>query len=117
MLGTVRDRRAPATRELVLPITTMAEENGTYVNRDGRVQRFLQAKGAPGMARPAGGSPGEVLARPGPGQRCAGDRAPRRSRAGRSTDPAFAGLTLRRPRLHRARCSRAGRAPARERAR
>ena len=31
----------------------MAEENGTYVNRDHRVQRYFQAKPAPGMARPA----------------------------------------------------------------
>jgi predicted molibdopterin-dependent oxidoreductase YjgC len=38
---------------LVLPITAMPEENGTYVNRDKRVQRFTQAKAAPGMARPA----------------------------------------------------------------
>ncbi len=38
---------------LVLPVPTMAEEHGTYVNRDGRVQRFVQARGAPGMSRPA----------------------------------------------------------------
>ena len=31
----------------------MAEENGTYVNRDGRVQRFTQLGVPPGMARPA----------------------------------------------------------------
>jgi NADH-quinone oxidoreductase subunit G len=37
---------------LVLPVTAMAEENGTWVNRDRRVQRFAQAKAAPGMARP-----------------------------------------------------------------
>ena len=39
--------------ELVLPVTTMAEEQGVYVNRDQRAQRFLPAKAAPGMARPA----------------------------------------------------------------
>ena len=38
---------------LLLPVSTMAEENGTYMNRDGRVQRFTQAKAPPGMARPA----------------------------------------------------------------
>src|SRR5690242_3436818 len=38
---------------LILPVTTMAEENGTYVNRDGRIQRFNQARSQPGMARPA----------------------------------------------------------------
>src|SRR3989442_924609 len=36
-----------------LPIADVAEEEGTFVNRDGRVQRYLQAKPAPGMARPA----------------------------------------------------------------
>ncbi|MGH7627799.1 MAG: 2Fe-2S iron-sulfur cluster-binding protein [Gemmatimonadales bacterium] len=51
---------------LVLPVTTMAEENGVYVNRDGRAQRFQQAKAAPGMARPAWWIAGEVLAGPGP---------------------------------------------------
>ncbi|NNG17460.1 MAG: molybdopterin-dependent oxidoreductase, partial [Gemmatimonadales bacterium] len=39
--------------DVVLPITTMAEEYGTYINHDHRLQRFLQAKSAPGMARPA----------------------------------------------------------------
>jgi predicted molibdopterin-dependent oxidoreductase YjgC len=29
------------------------EEDGTYVNRDGRVQRYFQARGTPAMARPA----------------------------------------------------------------
>jgi predicted molibdopterin-dependent oxidoreductase YjgC len=52
--------------ELVLPVTTMAEENGTYVNRDRRLQRFHQAKSQPGMARPAWWVAGEVLAGPGP---------------------------------------------------
>jgi NADH-quinone oxidoreductase subunit G len=53
-VGTV----APPTWEggepaVVLPIANVAEEEGTFVNRDGRVQRYLQAKPAPGMARPA----------------------------------------------------------------
>ena len=52
--------------ELVLPVTTMAEENGTYVNRDLRVQRYQQARSQPGMARPAWWIAGEVLAGPGP---------------------------------------------------
>ncbi|MEK6688101.1 MAG: 2Fe-2S iron-sulfur cluster-binding protein [Gemmatimonadota bacterium] len=38
---------------LTLPVSTMVEENGTYLNRDHRAQRYLQAKPAPGMARPA----------------------------------------------------------------
>jgi NADH-quinone oxidoreductase subunit G len=51
-LGTVLPdaiRKAQA----VLPITNVAEEDGTFVNRDRRVQRYFQAKAAPGMARPA----------------------------------------------------------------
>src|SRR5215213_10263404 len=36
----------------VLPITNMAEEEGTFTNVRGRVQRYLQAKAAPGLARP-----------------------------------------------------------------
>jgi NADH-quinone oxidoreductase subunit G len=51
-LLTVDDERF-AGAELVLPVTTVAEENGTWINRDGRVQRYMQAKSAPGMARPA----------------------------------------------------------------
>jgi NADH-quinone oxidoreductase subunit G len=54
------------TAELVLPVTTMAEENGTYVNRDLRIQRYNQARSQPGMARPAWWIAGEVLAGPGP---------------------------------------------------
>jgi NADH-quinone oxidoreductase subunit G len=37
----------------VLPIANFAEEEGTFTNLRGRVQRFLQAKAAPGMARPS----------------------------------------------------------------
>jgi predicted molibdopterin-dependent oxidoreductase YjgC len=65
VLGTVIsaiDRRA----EIVLPVTSMAEENGVYVNRDQRAQRYHQAKPAPGMARPAWWVAGEVLAGQGP---------------------------------------------------
>ncbi len=52
--------------ELVLPITNMAEENGTYVNRDRRIQRYNQAKSQPAMSRPAWWVAGEVIAGPGP---------------------------------------------------
>ena len=37
----------------VLPIANVAEEEGTLTNLRGRVQRYLQAKAAPGLARPA----------------------------------------------------------------
>ncbi len=38
---------------VVLPIANFTEEEGTFTNIRGRVQRFLQAKAAPGMARPS----------------------------------------------------------------
>ncbi len=38
---------------VVLPIGTVAEEEGTFTNIRGRVQRFLQAKAAPGLTRPS----------------------------------------------------------------
>ena len=50
--ATIEDDRL-AGAELVLPVTTVVEENGTFVNRDGRVQRYMQARSAPGMAQPA----------------------------------------------------------------
>ena len=65
MMGTIFPE-ALRNAELVLPITTMAEENGTYVNRDRRIQRYNQAKSQPGMARPAWWVAGEVIAGPGP---------------------------------------------------
>jgi predicted molibdopterin-dependent oxidoreductase YjgC len=37
---------------VVLPVANHAEEEGTFTNLRGRVQRFLQAKAAPGLARP-----------------------------------------------------------------
>lgn len=38
---------------VVLPIANTAEEEGTFTNLRGRVQRFMQAKAAPGVARPS----------------------------------------------------------------
>jgi len=55
-LGTVLPDDADAAlraAEVVLPTANVAEEEGTFVNRDGRVQRYAQAKPAPGMAQPA----------------------------------------------------------------
>src|SRR5881296_2864747 len=50
--GTMLPERA-RDAHAVLPIANVAEEDGTFVNRDGRVQRYFQAKSAPGMTRPA----------------------------------------------------------------
>jgi NADH-quinone oxidoreductase subunit G len=41
-----------AKASVVLPTSNFAEEEGTVTNLRGRVQRFLQAKAAPGLARP-----------------------------------------------------------------
>jgi len=78
--------------ELVLPITNMAEENGTYVNRDRRIQRYSQAKSQPGMARPAWWVAGEVLAGPGPSASAPSTAAEAFELLG-SRWPAFTGLT------------------------
>src|SRR6185295_2100832 len=78
--------------ELVLPVTTMVEENGVYVNRDGRAQRFQQAKSAPGMARPAWWVAGEVLAGPGPDADAPATGAEAFAALGRYYPP-FAGMT------------------------
>jgi NADH-quinone oxidoreductase subunit G len=78
--------------ELVLPITNMAEENGTYVNRDRRIQRYNQAKSQPGMARPAWWIAGEVLAGPGPSASAPATAAEAFVLLGERW-PAFAGLT------------------------
>jgi NADH-quinone oxidoreductase subunit G len=52
-LGSVMPETDGHTPDIVLPITNTAEEEGTFVNRDGLVQRYFQARTAPGMARPA----------------------------------------------------------------
>jgi NADH-quinone oxidoreductase subunit G len=39
--------------DVILPICNVAEEEGTFTNLRGRVQRFLQARAAPGLARPS----------------------------------------------------------------
>ncbi|MGH7536195.1 MAG: molybdopterin-dependent oxidoreductase, partial [Gemmatimonadales bacterium] len=67
VLGTVLNA-ALRDAELVLPVTSMVEENGTYVNRDRRIQRFGQAKSPPGMARPAWWVAGEAQAGEGPAE-------------------------------------------------
>jgi predicted molibdopterin-dependent oxidoreductase YjgC len=55
--------------QLVLPMTNMAEENGTFVNRDLRVQRYSQARMARGMARPAWWIAAETMSYLKPGYR------------------------------------------------
>jgi NADH-quinone oxidoreductase subunit G len=78
--------------ELILPVTNMAEENGTYVNRDRRIQRYQQAKAQPGMARPAWWVAGEVLAGPGPDPAAPSTAAEAFALLGERW-PVFAGIT------------------------
>ena len=44
---------AAGNADFVLPVTTAAEEEGTFVNVQGRVQRYWQGLQPPGAARPA----------------------------------------------------------------
>jgi NADH-quinone oxidoreductase subunit G len=51
--GTVLTAEAAQRVNVALPLTNFAEEEGTVTNLRGRVQRFLQAKAGPAMARPS----------------------------------------------------------------
>ena len=50
VIGTVAPQGLP-TGAILLPIANFAEEEGTFTNLRGRVQRYLQARPAPGFAR------------------------------------------------------------------
>jgi NADH-quinone oxidoreductase subunit G len=50
--GTVLSPQLAPDAVIVLPLTNMAEEEGTFTNLRGRVQRYLQAKTPPALARP-----------------------------------------------------------------
>ncbi len=52
VIGTVMPKGVTAPA-VVLPIANFTEEEGTFTNLRGRVQRFLQAKAAPALARPS----------------------------------------------------------------
>ena len=53
VIGTTLPAWARHLAAVVLPIANAVEEDGTFTNIEGRVQRFLQAKAAPGFARPS----------------------------------------------------------------
>jgi len=53
---------AVAAARFVLPVTTCVEAEGTFVNFEGRVQRFWPALNSPGHARPAWQVAGVLLA-------------------------------------------------------
>ncbi|MCC6244097.1 MAG: (2Fe-2S)-binding protein [Gemmatimonadaceae bacterium] len=90
-LGTALPTALKAKVSVVLPTTTVVEEEGTLTNLRGYVQRFLQAKTAPGVARPTWYVLADLVAATG------GDGAfylPSEVFARlAATHPAFAGLT------------------------
>ena len=53
VIGTLLDQALAAHVVAALPICNFAEEDGTFTNLRGRVQRFLQAKAAPAQTRPS----------------------------------------------------------------
>ncbi len=53
VIGTVLDDALRNAAIVALPICNFAEEDGTYTNLRGRVQRFLQAKAPPAQVRPS----------------------------------------------------------------
>ena len=93
VIGTVLDDSFSGATVVALPVCTMAEEEGTFTNLRGRVQRFLQAKAPPAQARPTYQVLGELAARLG-----AGGFPPLASGVFGSLAgavPAFAGMTYR----------------------
>jgi NADH-quinone oxidoreductase subunit G len=68
VIGTTLPVWARHGANVVLPISNCVEEEGTFTNLRGRVQRFLQAKAAPGLARPSYFVIGDLLAAMGEGQ-------------------------------------------------
>ena len=68
VIGTTLPAWARHGANVVLPIANCVEEEGTFTNLRGRVQRFLQAKAAPGSARPSFFVLGDLLAAMGEGQ-------------------------------------------------
>ncbi len=67
VIGTTLPDALRAVVSVVLPITNFAEEEGTFTNLRGRVQRFQQAKAGPGLARPSWWVMGDLLAAMGDG--------------------------------------------------
>jgi NADH-quinone oxidoreductase subunit G len=67
VIGTMLPAWAQHDAAVVLPITNFTEQEGTFTNVRGRVQRFLQARAATGMARPNFWVIGDLLAAMGDG--------------------------------------------------
>jgi NADH dehydrogenase/NADH:ubiquinone oxidoreductase subunit G len=52
VMGTTLPVAVAGRVTVALPTTNFAEEEGTFTNLRGRVQRYMQARAAPGLARP-----------------------------------------------------------------
>ena len=92
VIGTTLPAWARHVAAVVLPIANVAEEEGTFTNLRGRVQRFLQAKAAPGFARPSWFVLADLLDAAGDDDephRCASDVFAALAQA----HPAFAGMS------------------------
>ncbi len=85
-LGT-HPSEAAAHAHFVLPLTTFAEQEGSFTNHENRVQRFWPALEPPGAARPTWLVLGALL-----GERT-GSRPPTSAAAAFEAIPAFGGLT------------------------
>ena len=68
VIGTTLPAWARHGANVVLPIANCVEEEGTFTNLRGRVQRFLQARAAPGLARPSYFVAGDLLSALGEGE-------------------------------------------------
>ncbi|MCU0648761.1 MAG: molybdopterin-dependent oxidoreductase, partial [Gemmatimonadaceae bacterium] len=68
VVGTTLPDEVRGAADVALPTATFAEEDGTWTNLRGRVQRFLQAKQAPGQVRPSWSVLGDLAATRGAGQ-------------------------------------------------
>ena len=91
VVGTTLPAWARHGANVVLPIANCVEEEGTFTNLRGRVQRFLQAKAAPGLARPSYFVVGDLVSALGEGEGywTAGQVFD----ALAASEPAFAGLS------------------------
>jgi NADH-quinone oxidoreductase subunit G len=67
VIGTTLPTWAQSSANVVLPITNFTEEEGTFTNVGGRVQRFMQARATTGLARPSFWVIGDLLAAMGDG--------------------------------------------------
>ncbi len=67
VVGTALDGALRDAAAVALPVCTFAEEDGTFTNLRGRVQRFLQAKAPPAQVRPSYRVLGELASAVGAG--------------------------------------------------